>query len=469
MKRLLLVPVLAAGLLGLLAAPALASPQTFYVHPSGGNDTHNIQKAFNAAVKAGPGSTVQLTAGHFYINNIVVRNFDGTFKGAGEHKTVIDCLRGLDPSLPGVAVLPDAGSWPSLLVFKSGDIRASDMTFDITAASPAETWQVWFNGGTPGDYLGDIVTVTGDVVSSAFDHVAFITGTGSDSGYNADETLAICGTGPANTSGQPTTLWHSSGSESVCDCCFRAYNGVEITGLTNGRAMIADNVIEGYENGCLLFDNSNSSVALCHNQMSTGAGENFVAWQGFQASFGAGASLPPLPAPHYLIADNHMLATGSASAFFAEDDSLLYGADNRLHATIAGNTIRLDTTGFGIGEFATRGFWVFDNRISGSALTGMYLGDDYDGPDGTTLYPVSGWKIIGNDLHSLTTSMASIVLGNGSSHCLVVGGPPPTTVLNNGTDNTLINVTPVTDPPAAAATPMNALKQLKQLKGMMRP
>jgi hypothetical protein len=50
-----------------------------------------------------------------------------------------------------------------------------------------------------------------------------------------------------------------------------------------------------------------------------------------------------------------------------------------------------------------------------------------------------------------------------------VGGCKPTTVLDQGTDDTLINVTPVTDPPAAAATPMNALKQLKQLKGMMRP
>ena len=37
MKKLLLVPVLVAALLGLLAAPALASPKTFYVHPSGGS------------------------------------------------------------------------------------------------------------------------------------------------------------------------------------------------------------------------------------------------------------------------------------------------------------------------------------------------------------------------------------------------------------------------------------------------
>jgi hypothetical protein len=93
-KKLLLVPVVAVALLCLLAAPALASPKTFYVHPSGGNDTVNIQNAFNAAVKAGPGSTVQLTAGQFYTSTIFVRNFHGCFKGAGEAKTVIDTVAG---------------------------------------------------------------------------------------------------------------------------------------------------------------------------------------------------------------------------------------------------------------------------------------------------------------------------------------------------------------------------------------
>jgi hypothetical protein len=42
-------------------------------------------------------------------------------------------------------------------------------------------------------------------------------------------------------------------------------------------------------------------------------------------------------------------------------------------------------------------------------------------------------------------------------------------VLDQGTKDILINVTKLADPPAAAATPMNSLRQMKQLKGMMRP
>ena len=83
MRRLVLAVVLAVALLCLLAAPALAAT-TITVTPSGGDDTAAIQAAFDAAVQAGPGSTVQLTAGHFYTNDILVQNFRGYFKGAGK-------------------------------------------------------------------------------------------------------------------------------------------------------------------------------------------------------------------------------------------------------------------------------------------------------------------------------------------------------------------------------------------------
>ncbi len=145
MKKLWLVLVLVAALLCLLAAPAFASAKTVFVTPTGGNDTHNIQAAFNAAVKAGPGSTVQLSAGHFYTSNIVVKNFKGCFRGAGEHKTFIDSLRGLNPSLPPVA---NNGLDPTLFFFSGGNISVCAMSFDITAASPAEPWQSFFNPGS---------------------------------------------------------------------------------------------------------------------------------------------------------------------------------------------------------------------------------------------------------------------------------------------------------------------------------
>jgi len=126
------------AVLALLAAPAFASPKTICVPYTGKHDyTSEIQKAFDAAVKAGPGSIVQLGAGHFYANNIVVTNFDGTFRGAGEGRTVIDTLRGLYPNGRGVTETGNPGYYLLFFLFRGGDVRVSDLGFDITATSPA--------------------------------------------------------------------------------------------------------------------------------------------------------------------------------------------------------------------------------------------------------------------------------------------------------------------------------------------
>ncbi len=145
-KKLFLIPVLVLLILftiaPLMAATTTvrANPYKFVVSPSGGDDTASIQGAFDSAVAAGPRSTVKLTAGHFYCGNVFVENFRGTFEGAGRDLTVIDTLRGLDPTLPGLIRSVEDDGFVFLFGFKDGDIRIRDMTFDITAREPAEHW-----------------------------------------------------------------------------------------------------------------------------------------------------------------------------------------------------------------------------------------------------------------------------------------------------------------------------------------
>ncbi len=133
MKRLPLLLVLAVALVCVLAAPALAGPRTFVVAPSGTDDTAALQQAFDAAVAAGPGSVVRLTKGKFYTNEILVDGFDGCFKGAGMHRTVVDTLRGLDSELPGIKLVMDPddetvttplSGWTSLIAFVRSDVRS---------------------------------------------------------------------------------------------------------------------------------------------------------------------------------------------------------------------------------------------------------------------------------------------------------------------------------------------------------
>jgi len=465
MRRFLFVFALAVGVLALLAAPAFASPKTICVPYTGKHDyTSEIQKAFDAAVKAGPGSIVQLGAGHFYANNIVVTNFDGTFRGAGEGRTVIDTLRGLYPNGRGVTETGNPGYYLLFFLFRGGDVRVSDLGFDITAASPAETWNDY---GTPADFLGSMVGVLGNA-SSSFDRVSFTAGAGNDNGYNADEDLYVSGIAPLDANDNPITFAATTGIDSVRNCSFSGNAGVQVNGLTAGRLTVCGNVANTLWPCCLVDDSARgSAIAISHNQMQGQHWYDVVVYQGFMADAGAGAPVPPLPAPRVTIADNHLEGTGQAGSVGLIDDSRLSSTISHLDAVVADNDFVLDTDNYGIGESFTQNICFMNNRMSGSAVEGMGLGDDQL-PDGS-YFPVSGWKIIGNDFRDLTTSVASVYLGMGTTHCLVVGGPRPTTVLDNGTDNTLINVTPISDPPAPAAKPMNSLKQMKQLKGMMRP
>ena len=517
MKKPLFFAALVIACLGLLAAPALASAKTFYVHPSGGNDTKAIQKAFNAAVKAGPGSTVQLIAGHFYANNIVVTGFNGCFRGAGEGMTVIDTLRGRYPNGPGLTFPTDTKGvvlepGPEFFSFDGGNVRVSDLTFNISAAHPAEEWN---NNTTPdyelSDNLAGIVLVTGSA-SSAFTRVGFVAHPGLAEGwpYNVDVAIQIAGPMTLNPTQGDGFDWGPpvGGLDTVSVCDFENLNvgvgAIVFTGtLTVGGSPCQGNVFNdigaiafasqagggqraaftynrvnpggSYLYGVWATQNNNSDITgtapsqflIAHNDMR-GCYDGVLAWHWYDTYDYPTDSSAIAPA-HYVIADNNISASNAVDeGMFLEDDSLAAGNGQTLSALVAHNNIVLGDTQYGgIDGDCVAGALVWDNVISGSGLAGICMGSSLYGD--TAYGSDSGWQIIGNDVSHLTASVAPIWLGPGTLDCTVIGGPRPTEVLDQGVGNTLINVTPVADPPAAAATPMNSLAQMKQLKKMMRP
>ncbi len=409
---------------------------------------------------------MQLAAGRFYTNTIVVKDFDGYFTGAGEGKTVIDTLRALGSGQPAVPLTPTIEPYPFLFGFRGGDVRVSAMTCDITAFSPAVTWA----GSTA---LEDVFLVTGSA-SSAFDRVAFTGEAGDWDGYNVFRDIEITGKEQTDSNAEPYALSPTGGVDTVSRCSFGGLAGIECFCLTAGKLTVGgstaqQNVFNVASVGCIFTDNSNSDIEVSHNQMQCSQGENLLLWQGAAASNDTGAPLPPLSAPRYLISDNTMLGTGTSGGVWVEDDSCLWGAVNRLDAVIADNAIRLDNDGWdaGIDGLYAQDIGVLHNHICGTGLAGIDVGTAFN--FGLPSGPTSGWQIVGNDVSSVDAtgdqygiSTAQIWLGPDADHCLVVGGCKPTTVLDQGTDDTLVNVTQITDPPAAAAAPMSSLKQLKK-------
>ena len=452
MKRSLFLFCCVLLLLLASAAPAAAGPRTFVVTPSGTDDTASLQQAFDDAVAAGPGSVVKLTAGEFYTNEILVDGFDGCFKGAGMHRTVVDTLRGLDPELQGVKLVmdPDDESVPlagftSLIAFVRSDVRVAGMSFEITAEEPCEEWTYWGEGDL-WTHLSDVFIVTRDSRSS-FDRVSFASHEGDANGFNIDGAAAI---------------YDTSGRHSVTRCSFQGGNdGLETAGITGGGLIVGGrpgmgNTFDLAGTPCSMGDYSDSRSVISHNRMSSLYGESVVVTQGAGAT--SVDELPPLPAPRYIIHHNSMTAGSivfddggvfGAGGVLLWDDSWQLDEPSRLRAVVAHNDITLDNGGFdgGVNGVGSEGVRVLRNRIHGTGIAGIDAGTPIYEPWG---YPVGldrGWRIVGNDVsgvdpvNSFGGPAAQIWLGANSSDCLVVGGRAQTEVLDEGTGNILIHVT----------------------------
>ena len=206
----------------------------------------------------------------------------------------------------------------------------------------------------------------------------------------------------------------------------------------------------------MLLDNSDSDIAVSHDQISAG-GTGVFCVQGYVAyDSDLPRQLPPFPAPRSVLADNGI--TTPYYGMLLMNYCAYYGAAPRLDASVVGNDISLSGTPgggtVGIGEFATHDILCAGNTISGTADWGVYLGDDADvnGVD----QPVSGWQIVGNDFSGLSASVAPILLGAGTTHNRVC--PTPAGTIDNGVENWLRDpsATSGTAASAAAAVPLAA-------------
>ena len=432
-----------------VAVPVQASPtKTFSVSPSGGDDTVNIQGAFDAAVAAGAKSTVKLTAGHFYCGNVFVENFRGTFEGAGRDLTVIDTLRGLDPDLPGLVRSVEDDGFVFLFGFKDGDIRIRDMTFDITAREPAEhwappfPWEIYDLTGT------DVIRIMGNA-DSRVERVRFVGHEGDyeagGASYNVLNGLTVQGIKgyfeETGMTGEPV-----SGSHIVTDCSFEHVdNGVRFGYLLNGKAIVTRTVfLRNGELSVYLWDFVNSRAEISYNQMMEQTGFGVLCWQGciaYNVRFGVGGSgwdsYPgPVPAnAFFLIHHNTINVAGDGEAIELWDEACPSEVTDppggkSLDAIISDNDISLDTEWGGICCWPVRDVKVINNRITGTGSAGIYVGGMCSGAS-------TGCVIVGNTFKGFTSGLADIWLSDATSHCRVVASKG-TTVLDEGADNTIL-------------------------------
>ena len=451
----------------------LTSSNIYWVLPSGDTsgetDWSNIMVAFNQAVVAGAGSTVQLAEGDYYVHQpIQVANFSGTVKGVGKNLTRMHTAPGrlfglqeypLAP-YPTYMVLYLDADWPAELV---ADITVSDLSFYIDG--PSEP----FGSHDPSLQLNstNVVSVHGIVrgynspyhanfelthINITFRHLKVVADTGSQYlmfGSSILNSFQVWGEpvvqyDPENNAIKFRWIKPITGTYIFEDIeMYDAAYGSSVLNANDsvislGGSKTSGIVAEGITVPVVLEDISNSTVEVSYLDTSGGDGGVYLG-QGKLAAWGndLGELVPEtLPEPSYFYFHHNQISSASGTWTAFE----LWNAGGELgqplgNVVIANNTINVIDQYppyEGIFSYFVDNAQVTNNRITGRGVAGIWVE-----PFGT---PATDWLLLGNNLSAFDAEMAGIYLGPGTSNCTVIGGDLKENVLDEGTDNILVGI-----------------------------
>jgi hypothetical protein len=418
----------------LLPATVWAGGNTVRVPPPNGvNDTANIQKALNKCVALGPGCTVQLQAGTYLSTQVIVHNFQGTFKGMGKNRTTIEALF-LPANFPDPVVEacnPNFTDclWTTLITFIDGNISVSDLTINVTLV-PAT--QPWLDDGTSYENVFAPLEFTGQhPMNVTIDRIAIngMPDPNDPFGFNIENGVHY--SGEFARSKKPGDFYFLSGSYTVRNSYFNN-TGVAIsedgfvTGarITIGGSPGAGNYTQSDDGGIDLESSQKSVFDVSYNNTS---GIYAGAWV-VPYSFPYVASGPS----HYFIHDNNFTGTEQyADGMYLYDEP----ASPFIQAAVWNNTAQVQATlSEGIGVYNTKGTAVWNNTVTGS-----------DGYDGVGLWSSSQDTVIGNNVSGFTVDptvgFAQVYLDPSTTYDLIVCSSPTNTVLNQGTNNVVVGCT----------------------------
>jgi nitrous oxidase accessory protein NosD len=118
-----------------------------------------------------------------------------------------------------------------------------------------------------------------------------------------------------------------------------------------------------------------------------------------------------------IVTKNHIRTNGDGMILI--DLDYMFHRVPTLKASVSNNDITLNDAYGGIQLYYGKGAVITNNRIAGTGDTGIYMGgNDF----------VDSCLLIGNNVNHVEASVAPILDGEGSSHCIVIGGNTKTNV-----------------------------------------
>jgi hypothetical protein len=433
----------------------------YTVSPSGTfNDSPAIQQAFDNAVAAGPGSTVLLTEGVFYLNEgIEVDGFDGFFKGTDKLKTYITTENTINFNIPEQTFEWDL---PGLFVFRNGNIHISDMTIEIYKYSPCIGTGIddILYGALPCVFsiTGNSVVnppITEQIINSTFNNVRFFGGIGAFNGYNVNMFIAF---GPE---GYPNYL--INGDHKITNCEFRmAKKGIVSWITSNGTFTIggvpsSGNIFTDIDFAVRLFGCRNSYINISNNSFTQiYSGAILLNQLSYLIPF-----TEDLPLSRYIVQNNDFEVERYGDAILLGDSYINFGDEKKMDAIVSNNKIYLNNTFWGgICGYNVNDVLVTNNKIWGNGIAAIYCGLDY--------YKCSNWVLNGNNVELVDARVAPIWLSSTTSNFTVIGGSNKTNVRDDGTGNILTGVNNIQGNPPGPEIHEAMMRKLEIMKSFKR-
>jgi hypothetical protein len=404
---------LALAALALVAASAVAqrvdpATRTITVEPSGGDDTAAVQAALDACVTFGPGCTVHLTEGTFHTQQLVAREFRGTFRGAGQDATVLQPFERFTVSSDEVAVArppTPENPWPFHVVFIGGDVTVSDLTLRMTGEEPAHPWTLF---GLEWTVMAASLTITGEETEATVERVTVEGGPGGFEGVNLINGIYTEGFLPPSDDPDPTvyaTPLPMRGTFVIRDSTFRSLGwGTPLFNLTDAQVLIENNRYEGTFSGGDAQDVGRSTVVVRDNVLEDVA-------IGFEVIQG-GQSAPSGPST-FVVHGNEFDGVSAVAVRLSDLEN-----ERTIGAVVDGNTFRLDGDAVAVTGSHADGVVVRGNVVRGDGRAFVEIGVAPDEDSAPT--PAVGWVIAGNDAAGLSVTDALVTLGSGSDGTIVV-------------------------------------------------
>ncbi len=413
----------------------------FIVEPGGGDDTPAIMQAFMDAKAAGAGSVVQLVEGEYHLGLIEIRDFYGSFRGAGKDKTIITAMNNL-----GAQALLAQGQYPQLVKFVGGDVYLSDFTLRTPegAISDMATGHIQclvnFSAYNAIYELGD----QSRSINAVIDNVSF-SGQFYEAGMGFYKYKYNCmyavrtGWDCIGVSGLPRENINLKITNSdINTFCY----GVVLEAMKNSEVIVGEtnngNVFNVCEQGGGIWESRGMKIIVEGNTFNVPQ----YCW-GFDVN----------DYPYYKFLENEPeietticniqfnvfnLISADYGLYFRNQRHFLYPGEKPMAIQVKNNLFNMtDYYPWAIYSQVTKGMVIRNNKMSGYAYDGIVL----------DLYSAEG-LILGNNFSAAEYYRSSVLLVANTHGWTVVGGNVADNVLNMGTDNIItgFNVSTTDEP-----------------------